>query len=82
MKNLLASALTASVLLISSAFPAAAAPESRERHPEIHEAIHALEKAKAHLEASKHDFHGHRKEALEACENAIRQLHLALESDR
>jgi hypothetical protein len=82
MKNLFPSVISAAVLLIGSAFPAAAAPEGRERHPEIHQAIHALEKAKAHMEASKHDFHGHRKEALEACERAIHQLRLALESDR
>jgi len=53
-----------------------------ERHPELREALAALEKAKHHLKESKHDFRGHREAALLACENAIYQLKLALESDR
>lgn len=53
-----------------------------ERHPELREALAALEKAKHHLKESRHDFRGHREAALIACENAIYQLKLALESDR
>jgi len=54
----------------------------RERHPELHEALRALEKAKRHLKEAKHDFGGHREAALRACEDAIIQLQLALDSDR
>jgi hypothetical protein len=80
MKKLISSIAIVAALLITPAFsPAASAGE---RHPEIHEAIHALEKAKKHMEEAAHDFGGHRKEALEACERAIHQLRLALESDK
>ena len=69
-------------LFVCLSLPLGAAEPGRERHPEIHAAIHALEKAKLHMEHADHDFSGHRKEALEACERAIQQLRLALESDR
>jgi hypothetical protein len=48
----------------------------------IRKAINALQGAKDDLEDAAHDFCGHRVEALEATNNAIRQLRLALESDR
>jgi F0F1-type ATP synthase membrane subunit b/b' len=54
----------------------------RERHPEIRKAIGALERARGDLRNAAHDYCGHRAEALEATDNAIRQLRLALESDR
>ena len=53
-----------------------------ERHPKIHQAINALESAKNDLQNAAHEFCGHRVEALEATNVAIRQLRLALESDR
>jgi len=53
-----------------------------ERHPEIHAAIRALERARKHLEEADHDFAGHRVKAIAACDEAIAQLKLALESDR
>lgn len=56
--------------------------ERPERHPLIEKAINALQSAKGDLENAAHDYCGHRVEALEATNNAIRQLHLALESDR
>jgi hypothetical protein len=56
--------------------------DRNERHPEIRQAIRALERAKAHLQAAAHDFGGHRAEALEACDNAIKQLKLALQYDK
>jgi hypothetical protein len=59
-----------------------AAPPLEERHPEIHQAIHALENAKAHLLEAKHDFGGHRDAAIHACDEAIAQLKAALEFDR
>jgi hypothetical protein len=56
--------------------------KGREQHPHINAAIHELEEAKHELETAAHDFGGHRKEALEAVNVAIRQLHQALEYDR
>lgn len=53
-----------------------------ERHPAIRAAINALEKAKADLQHADHDFGGHRAEALRECDEAIRQLRLALQYDR
>src|ERR1043166_7255479 len=55
--------------------------QRNERHPEIRQAIRSLERAKDHLQKAAHDFGGHRAEALEACDNAIRQLKLALQYD-
>ena len=51
----------------------------RVRHPAIHVAIGALERAKADLQAASHDFGGHRIDAINACDNAIAQLRLALQ---
>jgi hypothetical protein len=49
------------------------------RHPAIHQAIAALERAKADMQAAAHDFGGHRVDAIQACDNAISQLRLALQ---
>ena len=56
--------------------------EAQERHPEIRRAIAALERAKDYMQHAAHDFGGHRAEALEDCERAIRQLQLALQFDK
>ena len=56
--------------------------QRNERHPEIRQAIRALERAKDHMQKASHDFGGHRAEALEACDNAIKQLKLALQYDK
>jgi hypothetical protein len=58
--------------------PAAAAPEM---HPEIHDALDALERAKAHLHDAKHDFGGHRVDAIAAINAAERQLNICLKYD-
>jgi outer membrane protein TolC len=74
---------TASNTLSQSYPPLAIAVRERgERHPMIRKAINALQGAKDDLEDASHDFCGHRAEALEATNSAIRQLRLALESDR
>ncbi len=57
-------------------------PLPPEPHPAIRAAIEALEKAKYDLQHAAHDFGGHRAEALEAVDNAIKQLHAALEYDK
>ena len=72
----------ASAGLVPAAPPAVAAGEKRERHPEIHRALRELREAKRDLEKAAHDFDGHRVEALKDVDHAIRQLELALKSDR
>jgi LPS O-antigen subunit length determinant protein (WzzB/FepE family) len=48
-------------------------------HPAIRGAIAALERAKLELQRAKHDFGGHRADALAECDKAIQQLQLALQ---
>ena len=68
--------------------PAASAPATpaatpaAEPHPEIREALAALRRAKAHMEHTAHDFGGHRVEAIEATNQAIKQLELCLKFDK
>jgi len=60
----------------------AAKPPVEERHPHIHRALRELREARIELKEADHDFGGHRKEALEAVDRAIRQLDRALRFDR
>jgi len=62
------------------ATPAAATPA--EPHPEIREALEALRRAKGHMEHAAHDFGGHRVEAIEATNQAIKQLEICLKYDK
>lgn len=55
---------------------------ANEQHPHIRAAIHELEEAKKELQTAAHDFGGHRAEALEAVDNAIKQLRQALQYDK
>jgi hypothetical protein len=55
---------------------------AHERHPAIHNAIRALERAKIDMKNAAHDFGGHREAALQACDAAIVQLKLALQYDQ
>jgi hypothetical protein len=69
------------------ATPAASAPATpaatpAEKHPEIREALESLRRAKAHMEHAAHDFGGHRVEAIEATNQAIKQLELCLKFDK
>jgi hypothetical protein len=67
----------------ANALPATpAATPAAERHPEIREALEALRRAKEHMEHAAHDFGGHRVEAIEATDRAIKQLELCLKFDR
>jgi hypothetical protein len=59
-----------------------AAPERRERHPHIHRALEELRETRRELKDAAHDFGGHRAEALEAVDVAIRQLEVCLKFDR
>jgi hypothetical protein len=50
----------------------------REHHPEILKAITALRVARKHLEEAAHDFGGHRAQALEDTNRALKQLEQCL----
>jgi hypothetical protein len=94
MKSLLTSLLGATVLVsVPLLVPAALAqnkpaPQARARrtrtdnHPKIREAIAALEAAKAELEQANGDFGGHKAEAIEAVNNALKRLRLALQFEK
>jgi hypothetical protein len=62
--------------------PATGAAAPAEKHPEIHEALESLRKAKEHMEHAAHDFGGHRVEAIEATNRAIKQLEICLKYDK
>jgi hypothetical protein len=73
-------------VVMSAATPAnAPAPQERkggEQHPHIRAAIRELREARKELETAAHDFGGHKKEAIEAVDNAIKQLQDALQYDK
>jgi hypothetical protein len=67
----------------ASALPATpAATPAAEPHPQIKEALASLRRAKEHMEHAAHDFGGHRVEAIEATNQAIKQLELCLKFDK
>ena len=78
MKVRLMSLFSMFALLLALTPPSPAA----ERHPQIRAAIRALEAAKDHLQHAAHDFGGHRVEAIEAIDNAHRQLEECLKYDK
>ena len=82
MKKLITICCISAGLLMPMTMSSTLQAEPFERHPEIHEAIHALENARDHLQHANHDFGGHRDAALHACDEAIAQLKAALEYDR
>jgi hypothetical protein len=65
--------LIALMVALSSPLPAAG------RHPQIEDALHALARAKDHLQAAAHDFGGHRMDAIRAINEADRQLRICLQ---
>lgn len=68
--------------LVSVPRSASTAPPPQEPHPHIHAAVGELREAREELRTAAHDFCGHRKEALEATDRALKQLQLALECRR
>jgi hypothetical protein len=56
--------------------------KEKERHPRIHKALEELREARKELKDADHDFGGHRAEAVEAIDVAIKQLELALKFDK
>lgn len=64
------------------AAPHRAGRASAAGHPKIREAIAALEGARAELEQSSGDYGGHKADAIEAVNNALKRLRLALQFDK
>ena len=65
--------------------PAPARQEKKaegEHHPHIRAAIRELQEARHELETAAHDFGGHRVKAMQAIDNAIKQLREGLEYDK
>jgi hypothetical protein len=56
--------------------------EDKERHPHIHRAIVELREARKELKEADHDFKGHRDEAVEDVDKAIKQLEVCLKVDK
>jgi hypothetical protein len=56
--------------------------DEKERHPHIHRAIAELREARKELKEADHDFKGHRDEAVEEVDKAIRQLEICLKVDK
>jgi hypothetical protein len=78
-------ALTLPVSLLAQQAPAVVPVPAKkgEHHPVIYKSIHELERVKQQLETeAAHDFEGHRKEAIAHIDQAIEQLHKALEADK
>jgi len=96
MKTRIIGLLAALALIFALTFPAGAPaapptakaasvtaqPPATEHHPEIRAAIDSLEHARAHMKEARHDFGGHREEAIRATDEAIRQLKICLEFDK
>jgi len=76
--------LAGSTLVNSKSGPTAApvAQAAEEHHPAIHRALHELRDARRELKEAKHDFDGHREDALKAVDVAIEQLEICLKHDR
>jgi len=84
-RNLLASLVLGAPTLLAVRASSALAfqqPKKKERHPHIRAAIRELREAKKELETAEHDFGGHRVEAIEAINVAVRQLEKALQFSR
>ena len=73
---------TPAMMTASAPLPNQEKKEKNERHPHIRAAIHELEEAKKELQTAAHDFGGHRVEAIEAIDNALKQLRQALQYDK
>lgn len=74
-------ALTLSTAVRTSMAAPKPQPAAPAMHPEIHDALDALERAKAHLHDARHDFGGHRVDAIAAINAAERQLNICMKYD-
>lgn len=71
------SGMVVGIILCVGTFTLSAQNE-RALHPRIAAAIDALKDARAYMVEAPHDFGGHKDGAIRACDNAIRELRLAL----
>jgi hypothetical protein len=71
------SGMVVGIILCVATFTLSAQNE-RALHPRIAAAIDALKDARAYMVEAPHDFGGHKDGAIRACDNAIRELRLAL----
>jgi len=78
-KRLLALSFAGLVAISFFGLQTAAQTPAKEKHPAIHAAIRALEKAKTEMQNAAHDFGGHRVAALAECDKAIAELNAALQ---
>jgi hypothetical protein len=80
--GLLSGALLTGIGVISTSSGPAAAPQAEadlfEHHPKIHDAIHALREARTELLEAKHDYGGHRDEAIRGIDFSVKQLETCL----
>jgi hypothetical protein len=67
--------------ILGTTRPANTEPQP-ERHPSIRGAIRELRNAEEYMRGARHDFCGHRREAMQATGAAIRQLEYAQECAR
>lgn len=77
--------VTLSPMVAMAASPAPAPVQEHkgaEQHPHIRAALRELREARKELETGAHDFGGHKQEAIEAVDNAIKQLQQALQYDK
>jgi hypothetical protein len=75
--------LVALMLGVLSFTPSTTKALPQENHcPRIHEAVRALEVARAELEEARHDFCGNRRQALRDTDAALRQLRAAEACER
>ena len=65
------------IFLTFAAMTLVGQPREREYHPRLVRAIESLRDAKVYLEEAPHDFGGHKREAIRAVNEAIRQLEFA-----
>jgi hypothetical protein len=61
---------------------AAAAANPVPDHPEIRKALESLRSARVHIYEARHDYGGHKAEALEKIDQAIHQLEICMQYDR
>ena len=55
---------------------------TQERHPHMRAAMQEVREARRELVTAARDFCGHRKDAVHECDEALKQLQLALDCDR
>ena len=67
------------VLALVLALTPVGARAADEDHPEMRAALREIENAQRHLEAAKHDYHGHRPAALAELRQAEEQVRKGLE---